>query len=142
MQADPYDAQAMLQRGNVRAAPHRARITYTGAAPIAMIERGTIEQINARGRVTVRLADRRVFADIHSGSGGCVGDVVEGDMQPGMHSWRNVGSSILSVVHVVAIEPVADIDYAADAKPLGSRSLDQRRSDASPADQNSRRRLS
>ena len=66
-----------------------------------MIERGTIEQINARGRVTVRLADRRVVADIHSGSGGCVGDVVEGEMQPGMHSWRNVGNSILSVVHVV-----------------------------------------
>jgi len=94
-----------------------------------MIERGTIEQINTRGRVTVRLADRRVLADIHSGSGGCVGDLVEGEMQPGMHSWRNVGNSILSVVHVVAMEPIAD--GAADPMPRPvPRSLDERHSDA------------
>lgn len=72
-----------------------------------MIERGTIEQINARGRVTVRLADRRVVADLQSGSGGCIGDLVEGDMALGLRSWRNVGNSILSVVQVVAIQPAA-----------------------------------
>ena len=83
-----------------------------------MIERGTIEQINARGRVTVRLADRRVVADIHSGSGGCVGDVVEGEMQPGMHSWRNVGNSILSVVHVVETQSPAG---AADPIPSSTK---------------------
>jgi hypothetical protein len=109
-----------------------------------MIERGTIEQINARGRVTVRLADRRVVADIHSGSGGCVGDVVEGEMQPGIHSWRNVGNSILSVVHVVAIQPPAD---ATDPTPPSTeRPRDKRHSDAASADpltdQNSSRRLS
>jgi len=96
-----------------------------------MIERGTIEQINARGRVTVRLGDRRVLADIHSGSGGCVGDVIEGEMQPGMHSWRNVGSSILSVVHVVGIEPIVDAGASPASTPVAGRT-----------DQNNRRRLS
>jgi len=96
-----------------------------------MIERGTIEQINARGRVTVRLTDRRVLADIHSGSGGCIGDVVEGEMQPGMHSWRNIGSSILSVVHVLATEPIAGAGPATEATPASSGN-----------DQNNRRRLS
>ncbi|HEX2595648.1 MAG TPA: hypothetical protein VHL61_04215 [Luteimonas sp.] len=93
-----------------------------------MIERGTIEQINARGRVTVRLADRRVVADIHSGSGGCIGDVVEGQMQPGMHSWRNVGNSILSVVHVLSIQPLADSeaveDVATPDRMIGKRHSD------------------
>ena len=110
-----------------------------------MIERATIEQINARGRVTVRLADRRVVADIHSGSGGCVGDLVEGEMRPGMHSWRNVGNSILSVVHVVASEPIVDLGHPTESPPA-ARSPDERHSDASaaarPGDQNSRRRLS
>lgn len=73
-----------------------------------MIERGTIEQINTRGRVTVRLADRRVVADLHNGSGGSVGDLIEGEMRPGLQSWRNVGNSILSVVQIVSAEPVAD----------------------------------
>jgi len=108
-----------------------------------MIERATIEQINARGRVTVRLADRRVVADIHSGSGGCVGDLVEGEMQPGMHSWRNVGNSIVSVVHVVATEPIA----GDGTSPLPAhRSQHERHSDvaavASVADQNNRRKPS
>lgn len=111
-----------------------------------MIERGTIERINARGRITVRLADRRVFADIHNGSGGCVGDLVEGEMRAGMHSWRNVGNSILSVVHVVAIEPIADAPGATDpdSAPTG-RAMDRRHSDATslsaPVDQNNNRRL-
>lgn len=73
-----------------------------------ILERGTITRINARGRVTVQLADRRVEADIHNGSGGCIGDVIEGDMRLGERSWRNVGNSILSVVQIVAIEPVAE----------------------------------
>lgn len=116
------------------------------AASIGMIERGTIEQINARGRVTVRLADRRVFADIHNGSGGCVGDLVEGEMRAGMHSWRNVGNSILSVVHVVAIEPIADAPGATEPDPATIRqSTDRRHSDAIslslPADQSNNRRL-
>jgi len=109
-----------------------------------MIERGTIEQINARGRVTVRLPDRRVVADIHSGSGGCVGDVVEGEMQPGMHSWRNVGNSILSVVHVVAVEPSVGVTGPIPA--FTERPRDKRHSDPAcahcPGDQNSSRRLS
>lgn len=73
-----------------------------------ILERGTITRINARGRVTVQLVDRRVEADIHSGSGGSIGDVIEGDMRLGERSWRNVGNSILSVVQIVAIEPVAE----------------------------------
>ena len=82
---------------------------FTGprAASNAMIERGTIEQINGRGRVTVRLPDRIVVADLHSGSGGCIGDLVEGEMHPGLRSWRNVGNSILSVVQVVAVQAEA-----------------------------------
>jgi hypothetical protein len=80
-----------------------------------MIERGIIEQINTRGRITVRMPDRRVVADLHSGSGGCVGDMVEGEMRPGMHTWRNVGNSILSAVHVIAIQPIADAPRASDA---------------------------
>ena len=72
------------------------------------LERGTIRQINARGRVTVQLPDRLVAADIHSGSGGCVGDEIEGDMRLGVRSWRNVGTSVLSVVEVVASEPASD----------------------------------
>ncbi len=67
-----------------------------------MIERGTIEQINAKGRITLRLADRVVVADLHSG-GGSIGDVLEGDMRPGLRSWRNVGNSILSVVQVMPL---------------------------------------
>ena len=135
----------MLQRGNMRHAPFAGhRISHPGAASIAMIERGTIEQINARGRVTVRLADRRVLADIHSGSGGCVGDVVEGEMQPGMHSWRNAGSSILSVVHVVAIEPL-DVPRPASDGMLTSDSTGKCHSDRpaadDPGDQNSSRTL-
>ena len=118
-----------------------------------MIERGTIEQINARGRITVRLADRRVVADIHSGSGGCIDDVVEGEMRPGMHSWRNVGNSILSVVHVVEILPIADAERA-DVPVAGAPPLGKRRSDpisgnspgnspgVSPGNQNSARKLS
>lgn len=68
------------------------------------LERGTIRRIDARGRVTVELADRLVVADIHSGSGGCIGDVVEGDMLPGVRSWRHVGNSVLSVVEVIGSE--------------------------------------
>lgn len=68
------------------------------------MERGTVKQINTRGRVTVQLSGRVVVADIHSGSGSCIGDRVEGDMRPGFHTWRNVGSSILSVVHVIATD--------------------------------------
>jgi hypothetical protein len=85
-----------------------------------------------------------VVADIHSGSGGCVGDMIEGDMQAGMHSWRNVGNSIVSVVHVVAIEPIADGDTADSSPALRSR--DERRSDpvtvASSPDQNNSRKPS
>ena len=111
-----------------------------------MIERGIIEQINTRGRITVRMPDRRVVADLHSGSGGCVGDMVEGEMRPGMHTWRNVGNSILSVVHVVAIEPIADAPGATEPDPATIRqSTDRRHSDAIslslPADQNNNRRL-
>jgi len=73
-----------------------------------VLEQGTITRINARGRVTIQLADRRVDADIHSGSGGCIGDVIEGDMRLGVRTWRNVGNSILSVVQVVAIEPAPE----------------------------------
>ena len=112
-----------------------------------MIERGTIEQINTRGRVTVRLPDRRVVAEIHSGSGGCIGDVVEGEMQPGTRSWRNVGNSILSVVHVVSIEPVAASAHAPEATAVPERTGGKRHSDnvpavaVGPSDQNSRRTL-
>jgi hypothetical protein len=65
------------------------------------LEQGTIRHIDARGRVTVELSDRFIVADIHSGNGGCIGDEVEGDMRLGVRSWRNVGTSVLSVVEVV-----------------------------------------
>jgi len=68
------------------------------------LEQGTIRRIDARGRVTVELADRFIVADIHSGNGGCIGDEVEGDMRPGVRSWRNVGTGVLSVVEVVGAQ--------------------------------------
>lgn len=68
------------------------------------LEQGTIRRIDARGRVTLELADRFIVADIHSGNGGCIGDEVEGDMRPGVRSWRNLGTSILSVVEVVGAQ--------------------------------------
>jgi hypothetical protein len=45
-------------------------------------ERGTIKQINSRGRVTVQLPTRIVEAVFHGGSGCSIGDQIEGDMQP------------------------------------------------------------
>ena len=66
------------------------------------IERGTILRIDARGRVTVQLRDRVVVAELHSGGGGSAGDVVEGRMLPGVHSWRNVANNILCVVNVIS----------------------------------------
>jgi hypothetical protein len=115
-----------------------------------MIERGTIQQINTRGRVTLRLADRLVVADLHSGSGGSVGDLIEGDMRPGLQSWRNVGNSNFSVVQVVSIDPVNIQDRSHDATTfaLGPRSatpVENRRATLAPAlsaDQNSRRKFS
>jgi hypothetical protein len=74
-----------------------------------MMERGIIERIDARGRITVRLPDRVVVAEVNNGSGGCIGDRIEGDMRPGLRSWRNVGNGILSVVHVVAVLPVDEV---------------------------------
>ena len=71
-----------------------------------MMERGVIERIDTRGRITVRLPDRVVVAQVNNGSGGCVGDRIEGDMRPGLRSWRNVGNGILSVVRVID-EPLA-----------------------------------
>lgn len=98
--------------------------TRPGAASNVMnIQRGTITRINTRGRVTVQLADRVIGADIHSGSGGCIGDIVEGDMRPGLHSWRNVGNSILSVVRVIASEEtfLHDSDVERSAPPDRNR---------------------
>lgn len=66
------------------------------------IERATVLRIDARGRITVQLADRVVQAELHSGGGGSVGDVVEGRMLPGVHSWRNVGNNIVCVVNVLS----------------------------------------
>ena len=120
-----------------------------------VLEQGTITRINARGRVTIQLGDRRVEADIHSGSGGCIGDVIEGDMRLGVRTWRNVGNSILSVVRVVAIEPTPErpreTEVAEDtprrrASDLPRFQLDERwtiaRGDASAGDQYSNRKLS
>jgi hypothetical protein len=64
-------------------------------------ERGTILRIDARGRVTVRLPSRVILAEVHSG-GGSVGDLVEGRLLPGVHTWRNVGNGIGCVVDVLA----------------------------------------
>lgn len=65
------------------------------------LERGTIKQINSRGRVTVQLPARIVEADIHSGGGCSIGDQIEGDMRPGLRSWRNVKGGMTSVVSVI-----------------------------------------
>jgi hypothetical protein len=78
-------------------------IHQSGRSVVSMdIERGTILRIDARGRITVQLPDRVVLAELHSGGGGSVGDVLEGRMRPGVHSWRNVGNNILCVVNVVS----------------------------------------
>jgi hypothetical protein len=93
-----------------------------------MTERGIIERIDTRGRITLRLPDRVVVAEVNNGSGGCIGDTIEGDMRPGLRSWRNVGNGILSVVHVVAVQPVLPVDEASPP--------------ARDGDQNDRRKLS
>ena len=103
----------------------------------------------------IQLADRRVEADIHSGSGGCIGDVIEGDMRLGVRTWRNVGNSILSVVQVVAIEPaperprepeIAEDTPRRRASDLPRFHLDERwsiaRGEGPAGDQNSNRKLS
>jgi len=120
-----------------------------------VLEQGTITRIDARGRVTIQLGDRRVEADIHSGSGGCIGDLIEGDMRMGVRTWRNVGNSILSVVRVVAIEPAPErpreTEIAEDtprrrASDLQRFHLDERwtitRGEGSAGDQYSNRKLS
>ena len=66
------------------------------------IERGTILRIDARGRITIQLPDRVVLAELHNGGGGSVGDVLEGRMLRGVHSWRNVRNNILCVVNVIS----------------------------------------
>jgi hypothetical protein len=99
---------------------------------VVNIERGVVERIDSRGRVFLRLPDRIVVAEINNGSGGCAGDRIEGDMRPGLRSWRNIGNGILSVVRVLAAQPSASDDGANgdDAIPLDA------------PDQNNRRRLS
>jgi len=114
------------------------------------LEQGTIRRIDARGRVTVELADRFIVADIHSGNGGCIGDEVEGDMRPGVRSWRNVGTSVLSVVEVVGSQEYSTPRHQPEPPPEDPmprrRAADAprfrpderwpiRRSDAAPGDQ-------
>ena len=78
-------------------------IHQAGRSVVSMdIERGTILRIDARGRITVQLPDRVVLAELHSGGGGSVGDVLEGRMLRGVHSWRNVRNNILCVVNVIS----------------------------------------
>jgi len=114
------------------------------------LEQGTIRRIDPRGRVTVELADRLIVADIHSGNGGCIGDEVEGDMRPGVRSWRNVGTSVLSVVEVVGSQEFSPSRREPELPPQDPmprrRATDAprfrpderwpiRRSDATPGDQ-------
>src|SRR5678815_4511737 len=47
---------------------------------------GTITHIDSRGRISVQIAGRVVYAQILSG-GGQRGDQVEGYMKPGLCSW-------------------------------------------------------
>lgn len=78
-------------------------IHQAGRSVVPMdIERGTILRIDARGRITVQLPDRVIQAELHSGGGGSVGDVLEGRMLRGVHSWRNVRNNILCVVNVIS----------------------------------------
>jgi hypothetical protein len=81
------------------------------------IERGTILRIDARGRITVQLPDRVVLAELHSGGGGSIGDVIEGRMLLGVHSWRNVRNNIVCVVNVVSQGRTSR--DSSDARPLG-----------------------
>ncbi|WP_166210046.1 hypothetical protein [Cognatiluteimonas telluris] len=99
-----------------------------------MVERGVIELINTRGRLTLRLADRVVFADLNNGSGGCVGDMIEGDMRPGVQSWRNVGNGMFSVVRIVAVHPAVH--------GHATREAHEAVLPGNAADQNGRRKLS
>ena len=69
------------------------------------MERGTIKQINSRGRVTVQLPDRIVEANFHDGGGCSIGDQIEGDMRPGLRTWRNVKCTMTNVVSVIRSEP-------------------------------------
>lgn len=47
---------------------------------------GSILRIGSRGEIDVQLQERVVHAQIVSG-GGNLGDLVEGHMSPGVHTW-------------------------------------------------------
>lgn len=65
---------------------------------------GRILSISSRGRLAVDVDGRLVIGELLDGGGGWIGDRVEGDMTPGVHAWRHVGSAIVSRVHVLMSE--------------------------------------
>jgi hypothetical protein len=73
------------------------------------METGSILHIDSRGRVQVQLADRTVAAQIMQG-GGQAGDLVNGPMEPGIHTWVHAGRQMM----IVQVHPPTRAARAAD----------------------------
>lgn len=65
--------------------------------------RGRILSISSRGRITLDVEGLLVIGQLLHG-GGWIGDRVEGDMRPGLRTWRNTGNGITSTVRVLMNE--------------------------------------
>lgn len=73
--------------------------------------RGRILSISCRGRISLDVGGLLVIGQLLHG-GGWIGDLVEGDMRPGLRTWRNTGNGITSTVRVLMNE------LAPCAKPM------------------------
>ncbi len=68
------------------------------------MESGLVTAIDTRGRITIDLVWRKVFADVCTGGGASVGDRLEGDMTPGRHIWRHAAGNRTLAVQVISAE--------------------------------------
>jgi hypothetical protein len=81
--------------------------TGIGAAVEARLRLVQVRRITARGRMLAAACDgSQVIADIQSGAGSGIGDLLEGDTRPGARVWRNPGNGMCVPVRVLAeVEP-------------------------------------
>jgi hypothetical protein len=81
----------------------------TGAVVDACLRLVQVRRITARGRMLAAACDgRQVIADIQSGAGSGIGDLLEGDTRPGARVWRNPGNGMCVPVRVLLEVDPAD----------------------------------
>lgn len=78
--------------------------------------RGRILSISSRGRIALDVDGLLVIGQLLHG-GGWIGDRVEGDMRPGLRTWRNTGNGITSRVQVLMNE-LASCAQPTDPAPV------------------------